>query len=77
MIKLDSLNDIEFKRLFNILKSKIIYIVLILTIAVSVGYFYSFYFKVPLYQSSSTIVLAMPNNGTSSDAVTQSDLTLN
>ena len=74
---MDSLNDIEFKRLFNILKSKIIYIVLILTIAVSVGYFYSFYFKVPLYQSSSTIVLAMPNNGTSSDAVTQSDLTLN
>ena len=80
VIKLENTSNtfnIEFKRLFNILKSKLIYIILILAISIGVGYFYSFYYKVPLYQSSSTIVLAKLNDGTSSDAVTQNDLTLN
>ena len=41
------------------------------------GYFYSFYYKTPLYKSSSTILLVNNNNTNSSTTVTQSDLTLN
>ncbi len=55
-------------------RSKILYIILIIVIIITGGVIYSTMYKVPMYQSTSTIVLAAPES--SSDTL-QSDITLN
>ncbi len=68
------MEDVNFNEILNYFKSKIVFILIMILFVVVLGMFYSLYIKVPLYQSTSTIVLARPETETQS---LQSDLTLN
>lgn len=65
--------NIEFKRMLDILNNKKGIIVLILILFITLGYLYSYYYIVPEYKSTSTLLL-IPNDD---ETVTSSDLTLN
>lgn len=65
--------NIEFKRMLDILNNKKGIIVLILILFIALGYLYSYYYVVPEYKSTSTLLL-IPNDD---ETVTSSDLTLN
>ncbi len=65
--------NIEFKRMLDILNNKKGIIVLILILFIALGYLYSYYYIVPEYKSTSTLLL-IPNDD---ETVTSSDLTLN
>lgn len=67
--------NIEFNRILDILKNRIIFIVLILIVFTVLGYWYSYYCVTPEYKSTSTLLL-IPNND-NSKSITNSDLTLN
>ncbi len=64
--------NIEFKRMLDILNNKKRIIALILILFIALGYLYSYY-VVPEYKSTSTLLL-IPNDD---ETVTSSDLTLN
>lgn len=64
----------EMKRILNILKSKEILISSIILLSVLLGSIYSYYFKTPKYNASSTLLL-IPNN--ESQTITSSELNLN
>lgn len=68
--------NIEIKRIIDILSSKKIIIVLLLILFTAIGYLYSYYYVVPEYKSVETLLL-IPNNVNESQTVTSSDLTLN
>lgn len=65
--------NIEFKRMLDILNNKKRIIALILILFIALGYLYSYYYVVPEYKSTSTLLL-IPNDD---ETVTSSDLTLN
>ena len=65
--------NIEFKRMLDILNNKKRIIDLILILFIALGYLYSYYYVVPEYKSTSTLLL-IPNDD---ETVTSSDLTLN
>ena len=65
--------NIEFKRMLDILNNKKGIIILILILFIALGYLYSYYYVVPEYKSTSTLLL-IPNDD---ETVTSSDLTLN
>lgn len=64
----------EMKRILSILRSKEILVSLIILVSVLLGTIYSYYFKTPKYNASSTLLL-IPNN--ESQMVTSSELNLN
>ncbi len=68
--------NIEIKRIIDILFDKKIIILLILIIFTILGYFYSYHYVIPKYKSSSTLLL-IPNNTNENSTVMNSDLTLN
>ena len=65
--------NIEFKRMLDILNNKKRIIALILILFIALGYLYSYYYVVPEYKSTSTLLL-IPNDD---ETVTSSELTLN
>lgn len=65
--------NIEFKRMLDILNNRKRIIALILILFIALGYLYSYYYVVPEYKSTSTLLL-IPNDD---ETVTSSDLTLN
>lgn len=65
--------NIEFKRMLDILNNKKRIIALILILFIALGYLYSYYYVVPEYKSTSTLLLILNDDET----VTSSDLTLN
>ena len=65
--------NIEFKRMLDILNNKKGIIILVLILFIILGYLYSYYYVVPEYKSTSTLLL-IPNDA---ETVTSSDLTLN
>lgn len=73
---MDRNENIEMKRILNILKSKKILIAFILIVFTLFGYLYSYYYITPKYRSTSTLLL-IPNNTSENSGVTTSDLTLN
>lgn len=64
----------NIKRILNILKNKEVLFSLILVASIFLGTIYSYYFKAPKYNASSTLLL-IPNNA--SEQVTSSELNLN
>ena len=74
------MEELDLKELFSIFWNKKTEIILITLILMVIGIIYTFAFVTPEYKSSTTLVLATLNNGeksSSSDAITQTDLTLN
>ena len=68
--------NIEIKRILDILKSKRILIISVLIIFTILGYIYSSYCVVPKYKSSTTLLI-IPNSADENRTITNSDLTLN
>ena len=68
--------NIELKKLIDILLSKKILIVVTLIIFTLLGYVYSYYYLIPQYKSNSTLLL-IPNSTSENRTITTSDLTLN
>ena len=66
--------SIDFKRIIEIVISKIVIVIAIITLCILAGYFYSYSYKVPKYSSSVTILLT---GDESESEVTQTDLSLN
>lgn len=64
------MEEINLKELFNYFKEKLTLLLTIIFGIIIIGCVYSIFIRTPLYQSSSTILLA-------SDKVTTSDITLN
>lgn len=76
------MENVDIKRLLKTLLSKKSIAIGIITIlfTLALGYIYSFYFVVPKYKASTTIVLVKAdtqNGNNNSDTITQSDITLN
>ena len=68
--------DIDIKRILEIILSKKLLIVLILLFSILFGYVYSYYYKKPEYKSSVTILLVADENKTNKE-LTQTDLNIN
>lgn len=68
--------DIDIKRILEIMFSKKIFIILILILSITLGYVYSYYYKKPEYQSSVTVLLVADENKTNKE-LTQTDLNIN
>ena len=68
--------EIDIKRVLEIISNKKIFIVLILIISIALGCIYSYYYKVPEYKSSVTILL-VADETKNEKQVTQTDVTLN
>lgn len=68
--------NIELTRIFDILKSKMLLIVFILIIFTLLGYVYSYYYVVPKYTSTATLLL-IPNESSEKQAITATDLSVN
>lgn len=67
---------IDMKKILNIILSKKIFIALIILLSLVVGYFYSYYYKKPQYNSSVTVLLT-GDEAQGEKQVTQTDLNLN
>lgn len=72
---MDKNENIDIKRLLDIVFSKKLMIITILLISLALGYWYSYHYKQSEYESSATILLA--RNDEENTRITQSDLNLN
>ncbi len=68
--------EIDIKRIIEIIFSKKLIITLIILLNVTLGYVYSYYYKKPEYKSSVTILLVADENKTDK-SLTQTDVNLN
>ena len=68
--------NIEIKRILDIAKSKIVWIICTILVFVLLGYFYSYHYITPKYKATSTMLL-IPNSVSENKSITTSDLTLN
>lgn len=66
----------DMKKILNIISSKKIFIALIILLSLVMGYFYSYYYKKPQYNSSVTVLLT-GDEAQGEKQVTQTDLNLN
>ena len=75
------MEELDLKELFNIFWSKRLHIVLITAIFLVIGVIYSFVFVEPIYQATTTIVLAQSSKRTTASenesSITTNDLTIN
>lgn len=68
------MEEIDLKRFAKLAWAKKFYIILILIIAIVAGYFYSYMYVVPKYQSRTTLLLAKINEELNDNTVKQSDV---
>ena len=68
--------NVELKRIIDILFSKKLLIIIVLIIFTLLGYLYSYEYVVPEYKSTSTLLL-IPDGESENKAITTSDLTVN
>ena len=73
---MENYEDIDIKRILEIIFSKKIFIILILLLSITLGYVYSYYYKQPEYKSSVTILLVADENKVNKE-LTQSDVNIN
>ena len=73
---MENYEDIDIKRILEIILSKKLLIVLILLFSILFGDAYSYYYKKPEYKSSVTILLVADENKTNKE-LTQTDLNIN
>lgn len=71
------MEEIDLKELFTMFWSRKMYIAIITIFFIVIGIVYSYLFVKPVYQSSTTIILAQSNKEGDNDSITTSDLTLN
>ena len=72
--------EIEFKEIFSIFWRRKFAIIMTTLIFISMGIYYSFNYTVPLYKSSTTLLLAQNSSSETQKAeneITQTDITLN
>ena len=69
------MEDVDLREIFDLVKSKILFIIIFTVTIVLCGILYMNFFKVPEYKSSSTIVLS--SNNTDTSTITSSDVLLN
>lgn len=68
--------NMEIKRILDILKSKKILIAFILIVFTLLGYLYSYYYVIPEYKSTATLLL-IPNNVSANKTITNLELSIN
>lgn len=68
------MEEINLKELFEYFKERILIVFTIILVVLIIGCVYSVFFKTPMYQSNSTIILV--NDDGSTDSVTSSDIQL-
>ena len=73
---MENYEEIDIKRILEIIFSKKIFIILILLLSITLGYVYSYYYKQPEYKSSVTILLVADENKVDKE-LTQTDLNIN
>lgn len=73
---MENYEDIDIKRILEIIFSKKILIILILLLSITLGYVYSYYYKKPEYKSSVTILLVADESKQEKE-LTQTDLSIN
>ena len=73
---MENYEDIDIKRILEIIFSKKIFIILILLLSMTLGYVYSYYYKKPEYKSSVTVLLVADENKSNKE-LTQTDLNIN
>ena len=71
------MEELNLKDLFEYYVGKIWYIILIIIISGSLSVIYTTFFKNPMYRSYTTLVLAGTGTDSSTDGITQSEVTLN
>lgn len=70
------MEEINLKDLFNYFISKLYIVIIIITLAVFLGFIYGEFIKVPKYQSYTTIVLTTTSES-NDNGITQNDISLN
>ncbi len=68
--------NIEIKRIIDILKRKKLIVVFLLVLFIIIGYFYSYHYITPEYKSTETLLL-IPSSENENQTITNSDLTMN
>lgn len=68
------MEEIDLKRFAKLAWTKKIFIILIIAISMVAGYFYSYMYVVPKYQSRTTLLLAKINEELNDNTVKQSDV---
>ena len=80
------MEELDLRQLLRVILDKKIFIILMIFISLALGYAYSKYYKRPIYESSTTLVLSKqlsqgtsknPNNTAEDDVITQNDILLN
>ena len=75
------MEELDLKELFNIFWNKKLQVILIIAIFVVIGIIYTIGFVEPVYESSTTLVLAKSedsnDSASDSESITQTDVTLN
>lgn len=73
------MEELDLKELFNIFWSRKIYMILIVIIFILIGIVYTLTMVTPKYKSKTSLILAKieTTTDTSTDSITQSDITLN
>lgn len=71
------MEELDLKEIFNVFWNKKVQISIITIIFIIIGSIYSFVVVKPDYSSFTTLVLAKTDSSTSTNSITQSDLTLN
>ncbi len=78
------MEELDIKELFEILLEKKWFIIIITIICMVLGYVYNTYYTIPMYRSSTTLLLAKTSdesnvmeNKLTNQAITQTDVTLN
>ena len=75
------MENFDMNRFLKIFWNSKFYIAFILLLCLAIGYFYSYYYVTPMYQSSATVVLVQNENleqeVANDSSITQTDITLN
>jgi capsular polysaccharide biosynthesis protein len=69
------MEDVDIRELMDVIKSKLLFIIILTNIVIICGTAYLKFFKTPEYKSSTTIVLA--SNSGEASTITTSDVTIN
>lgn len=70
------MEEIDLKEMFEYFVGRISWVIIAIALAVAVGNVYSMFIRVPMYKSSTTLVLVSENNGTTG-GYSSSDQSLN
>lgn len=73
---MENYEDIDIKRILEIIFSKKILIILTILLSITLGYVYSYYYKTPEYKSSVTVLLVADESKQEKE-LTQTDLSIN